>query len=193
MSREAIVRRKTQETEILLKLNLNGRGRFKIDTGIPFLDHMLSLLAQHGLFDLEIKAKGDFEVGSHHTVEDVGISLGEALRKALGKKRGIKRYGFALIPMDESLARVAVDLSGRPGLYIERGLRKVKGLSSHDLKQFLKSFTNTSRITLHISNISGEDPHHILESIFKALGIALDQATQIDKRIKAVPSTKGRL
>jgi imidazoleglycerol-phosphate dehydratase len=194
------IERKTKETEIIMEINLDGEGKSKINTGIPFLDHMLSLFAKHGLFDLEIQAKGDLEVDIHHTNEDVGICLGEALKKALGDKKGIRRFGTAFTPMDEALARVVVDLSGRPHL---SSIHTPPGYSSESEKetvytldyarQFLGAFVNNSGTTLNIELLSGGDVHHTLEALFKSLGRALDEATQIDKRIKGVPSTKGKL
>ncbi|NOX96885.1 MAG: imidazoleglycerol-phosphate dehydratase HisB [Nitrospirae bacterium] len=197
--REAKVERVTKETEIKLRLVLDGTGQYKIKTGIPFLDHMLSLFTRHGLFDLEIEAKGDLEVDIHHTNEDVGICLGEALKKALGDKRGIKRFGFACIPMDESLGRVVLDISGRPSLHIKsqeislRSLKEEKGYIFEDAKQFLLAFITSSGINMHIDIFQGDDAHHVLEAIFKSLGKALDEATRLDERIRGIPSTKGAL
>jgi len=196
--REAEVKRITKETSIELKLVLEGTGQYKIETGIPFLNHMLSLFARHGLFDLKIEARGDLEVDIHHTNEDVGICLGEAVKKALGDKRGIKRFGFFYVPMDEVLARVVLDISGRPSLHLraeERpapSLQEEKGYDIEDARQFLQAFVINSG-TMHISVLQGGDAHHILEAIFKAWGKALDEATQLDSRIKDIPSTKGAL
>lgn len=194
------VNRKTTETNIEIKLNLDGSGKYSINTGIAFLDHMLSLFSKHGLFDLEIKAKGDLEVDIHHTNEDVGIALGEAFAKSLGDKKGIKRFGSVSVPMEESLARVALDISGRPSLHIiirnPRHLqwagKDTQNYTFNDAKQFLEAFVRNAGANLHIE-YRGEDIHHILEAIFKALGRALCEATRIDPRIKGVPSTKGRL
>ncbi len=191
--------RKTSETDISLSINIDGRGISKVDTGIGFLDHMLTLFAKHGLFDLKVKAKGDLDVDIHHTNEDVGICLGEAVNKALGNGKGIKRFGKCYVPMGEDLVRAVVDVSGRPDLCIDPppqvySLRN-EGVkySLEDAKQFLKAFTDHSKITLHISLLKATDLHHTLEAIFKALAKALDEATQIDKRIKSIPSSKGKL
>lgn len=196
--RGAETERVTRETNIKLKLQLDGTGQYKINTGIPFLDHMLSLFARHGLFDLELEAQGDLKVDIHHTNEDVGICLGETLKKALGDKKGIKRFGFAYVPMDEALARVVLDISGRPSLRFNQAggyldAKAEEGYTLTDGEHFLKSFCNESGINMHIDVFRGEDVHHILEAIFKALGKALDEATQIDMRVKDIPSTKGTL
>ncbi len=192
--------RKTQETNIRVKFTLDGTGKSNIDTGVPFLNHMLTLFARHGLFDLDLKARGDLEVDAHHTVEDCGILLGQALFKAVGDKKGIKRFGYAYAPMDEALARVRVvlDLSGRPGFFFSAKKRAASCTTTDKnaqlIKHFLKSFSDESKITLHVDIIKeGIDVHHILEAVFKALGLALDQATTIDKRAKDIPSTKGIL
>lgn len=196
--RESGVERITKETEIRLRLELEGTGQYKIETGIPFLNHMLSLFARHGLFDLEIVAKGDLKVDIHHTNEDVGICLGEAIKKALGNKKGIKRFGFAYVPMDETLARVVLDISGRPSLAFNKtggylDAPAEEGYSLRDGEHFLKSFCNESGVNMHIDVLRGEEAHHVLEAIFKALGKALDQATQLDERVEDIPSTKGVL
>ncbi len=197
--REAEVKRITKETSIELKLVLEGTGQYKIETGIPFLNHMLSLFARHGLFDLKIEARGDLEVDIHHTNEDVGICLGEAVKKALGDKRGIKRFGFFYVPMDEVLARVALDISGRPSLHLRAeetpapSLQEEKGYGIEDARQFLQAFVVNSGTNMHIGVLQGGDAHHILEAVFKAWGKALDEATQLDGRIKDIPSTKGAL
>lgn len=199
-ARRAKVKRKTKETDIQVSLNIDGQGKSKIDTGIGFLDHMLELFAKHGLFDLEIKAKGDLKVDIHHTNEDVGRLLGEAFNKALGKKVGIRRFGEKTVPMDEALVRVVIDISGRASLnrvWSERifEVRAAEGgYSLEDARHFLDSFVKSSLITMHISILTaGSDPHHLLEAIFKAAASALDEATQIDPRRKGIPSTKGRL
>jgi len=194
-ARKAIVERKTGETAITLDMILDGDGGFKIDTGIPFLDHMLSAFAKHGKFDLKLRAKGDVEVDEHHTLEDTGIVLGEAFLKALGKKKGINRFGWAYVPMDEALALVVVDISGRPYLSFNVGFsRKRKEKFNPELvEEFMRSFVNESRMTVHINMVYGKDNHHMIEAVFKAFGLALDQATQIDPRVKSIPSTKGRL
>jgi imidazoleglycerol-phosphate dehydratase len=196
MTRKASLERKTKETDIKLDFKIDGKGDYDIKTGIPFLNHMLSLFTRHGLFDLKIRAKGDTEVDYHHTIEDIGIVLGDAIKKALGDKKGIKRYGEAAIPMDETLATVSIDISGRPYLIYNVKLPKKAKLKEFDpdlVEDFFRSIVNHSGITLHINLIYGRDTHHILEAIFKAFGRALDQATMIDTRIKGIPSTKGRL
>lgn len=197
LQRKADVRRKTQETDIRLRLNLDGRGKASVKTGIPFLDHMLTSLAKHGLFDLEIQARGDLEVDIHHTNEDAGITLGQAFTKALGDKKGIRRFGFFSVPMDEALVRVSLDISGRPSLHTsrERGVRfsRLENYSFHDACEFLKAFTLHSGINMAIEVASGHDSHHIIEAVFKASAKALDMATQRDPRVHGVPSTKGNL
>lgn len=198
MKRVAIVKRKTKETDITVKLNIDGSGKYKVDTGIGFLDHMLELFAKHGLFDLEVKAKGDLKVDIHHTNEDVGIALGEAFKKALGDKKGIKRYGQAAVPMDESLVEVNIDLSGRPSFVNATTLvysaSSGEGYSFQDAEEFLKAFVNNLGFNLIFTIRSpAGDLHHILESLFKSLARAMDEATQIDPRVKGIPSTKGKL
>jgi imidazoleglycerol-phosphate dehydratase len=195
LKRIAEIERKTKETDIKLTFNLDGKGASSIDTGIPFLDHMLELFSAHGFFDVEGTAKGDTEVDYHHTVEDLGICFGSAIAKALGDKKGIKRYGYAVIPMDEALARVVIDISNRPYLSYRVPL-ETSTTGSFDtkiLKEFFKAIVNNAGITMHIELLSGEDAHHGAESIFKAFSRALDQATQIDERLDDVPSTKGLL
>ena len=197
LQRKAEVRRKTQETDINVRLNLDGMGKSSVKTGIPFLDHMLMGLAKHGLFDLEIKATGDLEVDIHHTNEDVGITLGQALTKALGDKKGIRRFGFFSIPMDEALLRVSLDISGRPSLYIHRGkgvkFSRLENYSFHDACEFMKAFSLHSGINMAIEVASGQDSHHIIEAVFKGVAKALDMATQRDVRVRGIPSTKGSL
>jgi len=195
MERRAKIFRKTKETEIYLALNLDGSGRQEISTSIPFLDHMLSLWAAHGLFDLSIRAQGDTAVDNHHTVEDIGICLGSALKEAVGDKKGIERYGSAFIPMDESLASVHVDFSGRPTLVFELPLRKRKigDFDTELVKEFFQALTNNGALTLHAKVTYGNNGHHMVESLFKALGRALRQAVAKDKKVRGVPSTKGRL
>ncbi|MBI4335196.1 MAG: imidazoleglycerol-phosphate dehydratase HisB [Candidatus Omnitrophica bacterium] len=195
--RKSEVKRITSETRIHVALNIDGRGKYRVDTGIGFLDHMLELFAKHGLFDLKVLAKGDLKVDLHHTNEDVGICLGEAFRKALGRKAGIRRYGYSFVPMDEALAnaRVVLDISGRPSLFFSS---KVKGLSAtgytlQDAKEFLKAFSSNSGINMHVDALRGEDTHHIIEALFKATARALREAASVDKRVKGVPSTKGKL
>ncbi|MBT0653341.1 imidazoleglycerol-phosphate dehydratase HisB [Geomobilimonas luticola] len=195
MSRKAIIERITRETQIKLTLDLDGTGEAKVCTSVPFLDHMLNLFARHGLFDLTVEAKGDIDIDFHHTVEDIGIVLGEALKEALGDKAGIRRYGQATVPMDETLASVAVDLSGRPYLVYNVRLPKVK-IGEFDVelaKEFFQAFTNHLAANIHINVMYGDNVHHILEACFKALARALDQATQVDPRIAGVMSTKGKL
>jgi imidazoleglycerol-phosphate dehydratase len=194
-SRKAEVRRKTKETAVTLTLNLDGSGKHSIATGIPFFDHMLSLLAYHGRMDLSLKAKGDIGVDAHHTVEDVGICLGDGIRKALGEAKGIQRYGAATIPMDETLVSVAVDLSMRPYLVFQMKLRRSKiGTFDPDLvEEFFKALCNHARITLHINLLYGRNSHHMVEAVFKGFGRALREAVSFDKRATEVPSTKGML
>jgi len=195
LKRIAEIERKTKETDIRLTLNLDGKGASSIDTGIPFLDHMFELLSAHGFIDIDIKAKGDTEIDYHHTVEDIGICLGSAINKALGDKKGITRYGFAIVPMDEALARVVIDISNRPYLSYRVSLKKsVTGqFDINILKELFKAVVNNAGITMHIELLSGADAHHAAESVFKAFARALDQAAQIDERLDAVPSTKGLL
>jgi len=188
--------RKTSETNISLALTVDGKGKSSIDTGIAFLDHMLDLFTRHGLFDLRLKAKGDIAVDIHHTNEDVALTLGQALVKALGNKKGIRRFGFYMVPMDDALARVVLDISNRPSLYLSGLPESAKGKLAYsfiDCEHFLQSFAQSAGINLHVTVLSGRDKHHIMEAIFKALGRALDVATSLDKRSTAVPSTKGIL
>ena len=195
--RTAEVRRATAETQIQVVINLDGSGKRTLDSGLPFLDHMLDQIARHGLIDLDIKAKGDLEIDAHHTVEDLGITLGQAFAKAIGDKRGIRRYGHAYVPLDEALSRVVVDLSGRPGL--EFGVtwkRSVVGQFDLDLiHEFFQGFVNHALVTLHIDNLKGENAHHQCETIFKAFARALRMAVELDPRLAAdaIPSTKGSL
>ncbi len=194
-TRSASIERKTSETEIRLTLTLDGSGDSEIKTGIPFFDHMLTLFARHGLFDLSVDAKGDIEVDYHHTVEDTGIALGAALSKALGDKAGIRRYGSAYVPMDEALARVVVDCSGRPFLSYEapRGVESIGLFPFQLVEEFLRALSVQAGLTLHVSILAGRDAHHMAEAIFKALGRALDVAVSHDERVKGIPSTKGVL
>jgi len=189
------VERKTRETDITIQLNLDGEGKTAIDTGIPFFDHMLELFGRHGLFDLRVKARGDLEVDYHHTVEDLGICLGQALFEALGEKKGICRYGAATLPMDEALASVAVDCGGRSFLVYNPKIRKIKinDFNVGLFREFFRAFTDQARIALHINVLYGNDVHHVIEAVFKGLGRALRAATELDPRVKGVPSTKGRL
>jgi imidazoleglycerol-phosphate dehydratase len=195
MKRKAEIKRKTTETDIKLKLNLDGRGKSKISTGIAFFDHMLKLFAKHGLFDLDIKAKGDLEVDMHHTIEDIGICLGQAVKKALGKKKGIRRFGSSVLPMDETLSGVTIDISGRPLLVFKiRAKSKRKEIFDVGLtREFLRAFCSNAGITMHVNLPYGQDSHHINEAIFKSLSVALREAVKIEKRRKGIPSTKGRL
>ncbi|GAB7025901.1 imidazoleglycerol-phosphate dehydratase HisB [Geotalea toluenoxydans] len=195
MSRKAVVERITKETQIKLSLDIDGAGEAKVCTSVPFLDHMLNLFARHGLFNLEVEAKGDIDIDFHHTVEDIGIVLGDALKKALGDKSGIRRYGQASVPMDETLASVAIDLSGRPYLVYNVRLPKVK-IGEFDVelaREFFQALTNNLAANIHINVMYGDNVHHILEACFKALARALDQATRHDPRISGVMSTKGKL
>jgi imidazoleglycerol-phosphate dehydratase len=196
MTRKATIERKTKETDIKIALNLDGTGVYNIKTSVPFMDHMLSAVAKHGFFDLTIKAKGDIEIDDHHTVEDLGIAFGQALKKALGDSRGIRRYGDATVPMDETLAQVVMDLSGRPYLAYQVDLPKKYKLKDFDpglAEDFFQSVANHAGMNLHIRLHYGRDVHHMLEGIFKAFGRALDQATSLDPRIKGVLSTKGKI
>jgi imidazoleglycerol-phosphate dehydratase len=194
MARKASVKRSTKETVISLALALDGSGKSEISTGIPFFDHMITLMAMHGLFDLNLKATGDLEVDFHHTVEDVGIAFGEGVKKALGDHTGIRRYGAALVPMDEALARVVLDISGRPYLgYRVKARGKVKDFNLELVESFFKAVADNAGITLHIELLYGANRHHIVEAIFKGFGRALDEATSQDKRRRGVPSTKGKL
>jgi len=193
--RKAEVRRKTKETSIVLRLNLDGSGKHSIKTGIPFFDHMLSLLAYHSRMDLSLMAKGDIGVDAHHTVEDVGICLGDGIRKALAEAKGIQRYGAATIPMDETLVSVAVDLSMRPYLVFQMKLRRSKiGTFDPELvEEFFKALCNHARITLHINLVYGRNSHHMVEAVFKGFGRALREAVSFDERASEIPSTKGVL
>ena len=193
--RRAEVRRKTKETEIILKLNLDGSGKHSIATGIPFFDHMLSLLAYHGKIDLSLKAKGDVSVDAHHTVEDVGICLGDGVRKALGEAKGITRYGMAMTPMDETLVSIALDFSMRPFLVFQMKLRRSKiGTFDPELvEEFFRALCNHGRITLHINLHYGRNSHHMVEAGMKRVGRALREAVSFDDRASQVPSTKGIL
>ncbi|MFH1710172.1 MAG: imidazoleglycerol-phosphate dehydratase HisB [bacterium] len=193
--RKADIKRKTGETSIVISLNIDGRGKSKIKTGIPFFDHMLELFAKHGVFDLNLSAKGDLEVDYHHTVEDIGICLGQALKKALGKKSGIYRYGEAKVPMDESLSEIIIDISGRPHLTYNVAFAKKRfvDFDVEVVKEFFEAFTLNAGVTMHVNLIRGSNMHHIIESIFKAFAVALSKACEISPRKKGVPSTKGIL
>ena len=194
--RQAQVTRNTLETQISVNLNLDGSGNSKLATGIGFFDHMLNQVARHGMIDLEIEAKGDLHIDAHHTVEDVGITLGQAFAKAIGDKKGVRRYGHAYVPLDEALSRVVVDLSGRPGLeYVVDYARGLVGEFDIDLvHEFFQGFANHALVTLHIDNFKGRNAHHHAETIFKAFGRALRMASEMDPRAAgALPSTKGSL
>ncbi|GFO53207.1 imidazoleglycerol-phosphate dehydratase [Geomonas sp. Red276] len=195
MARSATIERITKETQIKLSLEIDGKGMSQICTSVPFLDHMLDLFARHGLFDLKVEAHGDIDIDFHHTVEDIGIVLGTAFKEALGDKSGIRRYGHAVVPMDETLANVTTDLSGRPYLVYNVPLPKVK-LGDFDVElvcEFFQGFVNHCGANLHVNLSYGSNVHHIIEACFKAAARALDQATQLDPRIEGVMSTKGKL
>jgi imidazoleglycerol-phosphate dehydratase len=195
MARQAQINRDTQETQISVKLNLDGSGRAKLASGVPFLDHMLDQIARHGLVDLEVKAKGDLHIDAHHTVEDIGITLGQAFAKAIGDKKGVRRYGHAYVPLDEALSRVVIDLSGRPGLEMSGKFTRARvGDFDVDLvREFFQGFVNHALVTLHLDNLKGVNAHHQVETLFKAFGRALRMAVELDPRVKGVPSTKGKL
>ena len=194
--RQAAINRNTLETQINVKINLDGNGDFASETGVPFLDHMLNQIARHGMIDIDIKANGDLEIDAHHTVEDIGITLGQALAKALGDKKGLRRYGHAYVPLDESLSRVVIDLSGRPELVFDVNFKRAT-VGSFDIdlcREFFQGLVNHALITLHIDNIRGENAHHQAETIFKAFGRALRMAIETDSRAaQMIPSTKGLL
>ena len=193
--RKAEVSRTTRETKIVVKLDLDGKGRAKIATGVPFLDHMLDQVARHAAFDLEVAAKGDLHIDAHHTVEDIGITLGQAFAKAAGDKKGVRRYGHAYVPLDEALSRAVVDLSGRPGLefHIEFARARIGEFDVDLVHEFFQGFVNHANVTLHVDNIKGVNAHHQAETAFKAFARALRLAVERDPRVKDVPSTKGKL
>jgi imidazoleglycerol-phosphate dehydratase len=194
--RSAKVSRNTLETKISVEVNLDGTGKVKLDTGLPFLEHMLDQIARHGLLDLDINAKGDLHIDAHHTVEDIGITLGQAFAQAIGDKKGVRRYGHAYVPLDEALSRVVLDISGRPGLVFNAEfVRSNVGEFEVDLiREFFQGFVNHALVTLHIDNLAGENAHHQAETIFKAFGRALRMALELDPRMAGVmPSTKGTL
>lgn len=194
--RTAEVERNTLETQITVSINLDGVGKSSFATGVPFLDHMMDQIARHGLIDIDVRANGDLEIDAHHTVEDIGITLGQAFAKAVGDKTGLQRYGHAYVPLDEALSRVVVDFSGRPGLFYDvKFTRGMIGRFDVDLfREFFQGFVNHAGVTLHIDNLKGANAHHIAETIFKALGRALRMAITADPRIAGiVPSTKGSL
>jgi imidazoleglycerol-phosphate dehydratase len=194
-TRSAEIQRKTKETDVRVRLELDGEGASHIRTGIPFFNHMIELFAKHALFDLQVKAKGDLAVDDHHTVEDVGLALGEAFNQALGDRKGIARYGWAFVPMDDSLARVALDLGGRPYLVYEVSTRKKK-IRDFDLgliEEFFRAFTVQGRMNLHVQLMYGREPHHAYEAVFKGVAKAISSACAKDPRVKGVPSSKGRI
>ena len=193
--RRAEVTRNTSETKVSVRLNLDGSGRGRIATGIPFLDHMLEQVVRHGVFDIEVSAEGDLHVDAHHTVEDIGITLGQAFARALGDKKGVRRYGHAYVPLDEALSRAVVDLSGRPGLEFQIAFSRARiGEFDVDLvHEFFQGFVNHAQVTLHVDNLKGVNAHHQAETAFKAFGRALRMAIETDPREPGVPSTKGSL
>jgi imidazoleglycerol-phosphate dehydratase len=194
--RSAKVTRNTLETQITVGVNLDGTGKVKLDTGLPFLEHMLDQIARHGLLDLDISAKGDLHIDAHHTVEDIGITLGQAFAEAVADKKGLRRYGHAYVPLDEALSRVVLDISGRPGLVFNADfVRSHIGEFDVDLiREFFQGFVNHALVTLHIDNLAGNNAHHQVETIFKAFGRALRVALELDPRMAGVmPSTKGTL
>lgn len=195
MARKAEISRKTSETDIQLAIDLDGTGKSEIETGIGFFNHMLTLFAKHGLFDVTLKAVGDLDVDAHHTVEDVGITAGQAVKQALGEKISIKRYGTAFVPMDESLAMVSLDLGGRPYLVFDAPLAqgKVGGMDAELVEEFFRAFAFNAGMNLHIKVLYGSNRHHIIEAVFKAFARALDEASRKDPRIEGVMSTKGSL
>lgn len=194
--RSASVERNTLETQIQVSINLDGTGQCKLDTGLPFLEHMLDQVARHGLVDIEIKAKGDLHIDAHHTVEDIGITLGQAFTKAIGDKKGVRRYGHAYVPLDEALSRVVLDLSGRPGLemFVDFTRGSIGGFDVDLFYEFFQGLVNHAMITLHIDNLRGKNAHHQAETVFKAFGRALRMAVEPDPRMSGItPSTKGTL
>jgi imidazoleglycerol-phosphate dehydratase len=194
--RRATVTRETKETQITVSVNLDGQGTSSFNTGLPFLEHMLDQVARHGLIDLTIEARGDLHIDAHHTVEDVGITLGQALAQAVGEKRGIRRYGHAYVPLDEALSRVVIDLSGRPGLdyHVEYPRARIQDFDVDLFHEFFQGFVNHALVTLHIDTLRGKNAHHVAETVFKAFGRALRVALEIDPRVgNVVPSTKGSL
>jgi imidazoleglycerol-phosphate dehydratase len=195
MKRKAKVERKTKETDIKISLAIDGKGKTDIASGIPFFDHMLTLLAVHGFFDMSVQAKGDLDVDFHHTVEDVGLVMGDAIREALGERKGIKRYGYAVTPMDDALAAVTIDLSNRPYLVYNVPEHADSGIALNPslTKEFFRALVNRAGMNLHINVAYGDNDHHVVESIFKAFGRALDQAASRDQRITGVRSSKGSL
>jgi imidazoleglycerol-phosphate dehydratase len=195
MKRRATVERKTRETDIAVKLAIDGTGRYAVDTNLPFLDHMLELFAKHALIDLDIRAHGDVEVDYHHTAEDLGLVLGEALDKALGDRKGIARYGWSYVPMDDALSRAVVDLGGRPYLVygVANRTRKIRDFDLLLVREFFQAFTVKARMNLHMAQLYGREPHHAYESLFKAAARALGAACRRDPRVRGVPSSKGAI
>ncbi|MCL5735827.1 MAG: imidazoleglycerol-phosphate dehydratase HisB [Actinobacteria bacterium] len=195
MSRSATVKRDTRETKVVLRLGLDGTGTSQVSTGLGFFDHMLELVAGHGLFDLAVEAAGDLQTGAHHTVEDTGICFGTALARALGDKTGIRRYGCMFVPMDEALALVVLDLSGRPFFAYEGGpvAENVAGFDSSLVAEFFRAVANNAKLTMHVRVLAGGDTHHVIEAVFKAFGKALREAVSVDPRTTGIPSTKGVL
>ena len=194
--RTSEIKRNTSETKVNLKINLDGSGETKSDSGLPFLDHMIDQIGKHGLIDIDLKAEGDLHIDDHHTIEDIGICFGEALKEAIGEKRGIRRYGFSYIPLDEALSRVVLDFSGRPGLFLDVKYAKdtVGNIDVDLFEHFFQSICNHGFLTLHITNFSGDNTHHQVETIFKAFGKALRMAIEVDtKSGENIPSTKGSL
>jgi imidazoleglycerol-phosphate dehydratase len=194
--RTAVVKRETKETSIAVEVNLDGTGQSQLKIGVPFLEHMLDQIARHGMIDLTVNATGDLEIDAHHTVEDVGITLGQAVTKALGDKKGIYRYGHAYVPLDEALSRVVLDCSGRPGIeyHVDYPRARVGDFDIDLIYEFFQGFVNHAHVTLHIDNIRGRNAHHIAETIFKAFGRALRMAVERDQRMEGImPSTKGTL
>ncbi len=193
--RSAKIERNTTETQITVSVNLDGTGKANFKTGVPFLEHMLDQICRHGLIDMDIVANGDLEIDAHHTVEDIGITLGQAINKAIGDKKGIRRYGHAYVPLDEALSRVVLDFSGRPGLIYEIPFTK-KSVGQFDVElfgEFFQGFVNHAQVTLHIDNLRGKNAHHQIETVFKAFGRALRMAIEKDDRMTGIPSTKGSL
>lgn len=196
MTRRAVMDRKTRETDVHVALDLDGSGSARLASGLPFLDHMLDQVARHGLVDLQVTARGDLEIDAHHTVEDIGITFGQAFAKALGDKAGIVRYGHAYVPLDEALSRVVLDCSGRPGLgwFVEFPRARVGNFDVDLFHEFFQGFVNHAGVTLHVDNLRGVNAHHIVETVFKAFGRALRMAVSVDPRLAgALPSTKGVL
>ena len=195
-SRAAKIERNTLETQISVELDIDGTGKGEIESGVPFLDHMLDQVVRHGQFDIKLKAKGDLHIDAHHTVEDAGITLGQAFSKAMGDKKGVRRYGHAYVPLDEALSRVVIDFSGRPGLeyHVDYPRARIGDFDVDLVIEFLQGFVNHAQVTMHVDNLRGSNAHHIAETIFKALGRALRVACEMDPRMTdQLPSTKGAL